>query len=308
MTSIDPNLIPEPSHQPTESFESYRPLMFSIAYRMLGSAMDAEDIVQEAYLRYQRTPADSIQSPRAWLSTVITRLCLNQLESARVQREQYIGPWLPEPILTNGDASAAFTVAPVSPAQQFNALESISLAFLVLLESLTPVERAVFLLREVFDYDYEEIAAMVGKSEPACRQLFSRAKKHIAEHRPRFKSSPEEHRRLVTQFIEAVQNGELENLTHLLAEEVTLWSDGGGKVFAALTPLKGNALVARFLLGTRKLAPNMAKPEITDINGAAGVILRNADGKAFVVITAEVDQGVICALRVVGNPDKLHNL
>src|SRR5438552_9670937 len=153
-----------------KQFEAYRPLMFSIAYRMLGSVTEAEDIVQEAYLRYQATPTDEIVSHKAFLSTIVTRLCLNQLQSARAQREAYIGPWLPEPVLTGVDERFA-------PMQQAELHESLALAFLVLLEQLTPVERAVFLLREVFDYDYAEIAAIVGKSEAACRQLFSRAKR-----------------------------------------------------------------------------------------------------------------------------------
>ena len=203
-------------------FESYRPLMFSIAYRMLGSVTEAEDIVQEAYLRYQAMPPDQIVSHKAFLSTIVTRLCLNQLQSARAQREAYIGPWLPEPVLTGVDERFA-------PPQHAELHESLALAFLVLLEQLTPVERAVFLLREVFDYDYAEIAAIVGKAEAACRQLFSRAKRHIAAGRPRFTPSPEAHRQIFTQFLRAVEQGELDGLMQLLADDVELWVDGGGK-------------------------------------------------------------------------------
>src|SRR3954466_16146302 len=203
-------------------FEAYRPLMFSIAYRMLGSVTEAEDIVQEAYLRYQATPTDEIVSHKAFLSTIVTRLCLNQLQSARAQREAYIGPWLPEPVLTGVDERFA-------PLQQAELHESLALAFLVLLEQLTPLERAVFLLREVFDYDYAEIAAIVGKAEAACRQLLRRAKQHIADHRPRFKPTPEAHRQILTHFLQAVGSGELAGLLAMLADDVELWADGGGK-------------------------------------------------------------------------------
>jgi RNA polymerase sigma-70 factor (ECF subfamily) len=164
---------------PIAQFENYRPLMFAIAYRMLGSAADAEDIVQDAYLRYQAVPPETIVSPKALLSTIETRLSLTRLQSAHIQRETYIGPWLPEPVLTDHDSRS-------SPAEQLNLQDSLSMAFLVLLEELTPLERAVFLLREVFDYEYAEIAEMVGREETTCRQLLSRAKKHIAAHRPRF--------------------------------------------------------------------------------------------------------------------------
>ena len=185
----------------TEQFEAHRPLLFSIAYRMLGSATEAEDIMQEAYLRYHAVSPEAIHSPKAFLSTLVIRLCLNQLESARAKREVYVGPWLPEPVLTGaGDVTALNAPVP-SPSQHAELHESISLAFLVLLEQLTPVERAVFLLREVFDYKYAEIAEILEKDETACRQLFSRAKKHIAEHRPRFKSTPEKHRQLLSQFM-----------------------------------------------------------------------------------------------------------
>ena len=215
-----------------ESFETYRPYLFAIAYRMLGSAMDAEDMVQETYLRYQSTPPETIRSLKAFLTTIITRLCMDQLQLARRKREVYVGPWLPEPILT--------TTTPESgdPAERVEMEESISLAFLVLLEQLQPFERAVFLLREVFEYEFAEIATMLDKSEAACRRSFSRAKLHLRAHRPRFPASPETHRQLLTGYFQAVQGGEMTALTNLLAEEVTLWADGGGKVKqAALRPI-----------------------------------------------------------------------
>ena len=174
-----------------ETFESYRPYLFSIAYRMLGSAMDAEDMVQETYLRYQTTPAEPIRSLKAYLTTIIIRLCMDQLQLARRKREVYVGPWLPEPILTTTTPSSG------DPAERVDREESISLAFLVLLEQLQPFERAVFLLREVFEYAFAEIASMLGKSEAACRRSFSRAKQHLKEHRPRFPASPETHRELL---------------------------------------------------------------------------------------------------------------
>src|SRR5215470_7766744 len=208
----------------TESFETYRTYLFAIAYRMLGSAMDAEDMVQETYLRYQTTPKESIISLKAFLTTIISRLCVDQLHLARRQREEYLGPWLPEPILT------AETPQAVNPEERVDTEESISLAFLVLLEQLQPFERAVFLLREVFEYEYAEIATMLDKSEAACRRSFSRAKHHLDAHRPRFSASPEAHRQLLTGYFQAVETGEMTTLKDLLAEEVTLWADAGGKI------------------------------------------------------------------------------
>src|SRR6266481_2752700 len=226
-----------------ESFETYRPYLFAIAYRMLGSAMDAEDMVQETYLRSQGTPLDTIRSLKAFLTTIIIRLCVDQLQLARRKREVYVGPWLPEPILT------APTPASEDPAERVDREESISLAFLMLLEQLQPLERAVFLLREIFEYDYAEIATFLGKSEVACRQWFSRAKKHLAEHRPRFPASPDTHRQLLTGLLQAAQAGEMPALMNLLAEDVTLWVGSGGKVKGAATRLiHGRDAVARFAL------------------------------------------------------------
>jgi RNA polymerase sigma-70 factor, ECF subfamily len=280
-----------------DTFETYRPLMFSIAYRMLGSAMEAEDIVQEAYLRYQATPESEIRSPQAFLSTIVTRLCLNQLQSARSQREMYIGPWLPEPILTSEPDTL------ISP----DVGESISMAFLVLLEKLSPLERAVFLLREVFDYEYAEIAEIVGREEAACRQLFSRAKKHITDNRPRFQSSPESHREILNRFMQAIGMGDLEGLTNLLAEDVTVWSDGGGKVQAATRPIYGREAVAKFVMGLRRFANSNTRIEVTEVNGEAAIIIRDNDQPMY-VITLETGDGRIQAFRSVGNPDKLRHI
>src|SRR5712671_4710868 len=193
-----------------ESFESYRTYLFAIAYRMLGSAMDAEDMVQETYLRYQATQQETIRSLKAFLTTILTRLCMDQLHLARRKRELYVGPWLPEPILTATTSDAA------DPEKRVETQESISLAFLVLLEQLQPFERAVFLLREVFAYEFAEIASILEKSEAACRRSFSRAKQHLVDRRPRFPPAPEMHRQLLTSFLAAVRSGEMTTLTDLL--------------------------------------------------------------------------------------------
>jgi RNA polymerase sigma-70 factor (ECF subfamily) len=285
-----------------DQFEQYRPLMFSIAYRMLGSVSEAEDMLQDAYLRYREMPAGSIASPKAFLSTVVTRLCLNHLQSARVQRESYLGPWLPEPLLTEGD--------PGSPISQAEQLESISMAFLVLLERLTPVERAVFLLREVFDYPYPEIAEIVGKEEATCRQILSRAKKFIAGNRPRFTPSTE-HQHLLQEFLDAVSEGDLAGLTHLLASDVRLSTDGGGKVPGAATRiLHGPEAVARFMIAVSRRNLQVASPstlELTEANGEPAVLIR-VDGRPLALISLTITQQHIVDIRAIGNPDKLRHL
>jgi RNA polymerase sigma-70 factor, ECF subfamily len=283
-----------------ESFETYRPYLFSIAYRMLGSAMDAEDMVQETYLRYRSTPPESIVSHKAFLTTILTRLCVDQLHLARRQRETYLGPWLPEPILTASPAESA------NPEERVDTYESISLAFLLLLEQLQPIERAVFLLREVFEYDYAEIATFVGKSEMACRQAFSRAKKHLADHRPRFPASPETHRQLLTSFLQAVQAGDMKALMNLLADDVTLWADGGGKVKGAATrPIAGRIAVARFSVGaTRRFLPAGSRMELAEVNRQLALII-HGDDRAYLVLTIEVEAQRIQTVRVVANPEKL---
>ena len=282
-----------------ESFETYRPYLFSIAYRMLGSAMDAEDMVQETYLRYQGTPPETIRSLKAYLTTILTRLCMDQLQLARRKRELYVGPWLPEPILT------APTPDSEDPAKRVEREESISLAFLVLLEQLQPFERAVFLLREVFEYEFAEIATMLDKSEAACRRSFSRAKKHLSEHRPRFPASPETHRQMLTGFLQAVQGGDMIPLTDLLAEDVTLWADAGGKIKqAALRPIVGRDAVARFSLGTVRFLPEDSRVELAEVNGQAAVIIRTS-GQALFVLSIEVEAERIQAIRIIANPEKL---
>jgi RNA polymerase sigma-70 factor, ECF subfamily len=287
-----------------ESLESYRSYLFAIAYRMLGSAMDAEDMVQETYLRYQATPHDSVTSLKAWLTTILTHLCLNHLQLARRKREQYLGPWLPEPI------STASSDALANVERRVDAFETISLAFLVLLEQLQPVERAVFLLREVFEYDYAEIAAFLDKSEAACRKAFSRAKHHLGEHRPRLRASLDTQKQLLTAFLQAVQEGSMSALLHLLAEEVTFWGDGGGKVAGAPgQPIAGRVAVARFFLETggsvfRDTLPDDARVELAEVNRQPALLIRSG-AHALFVLTIEVEAGQIRTMRAVANPDKL---
>lgn len=276
-----------------EDFQSLRPLLFSIAYRMLGSAMEAEDILQENFLRYERVR--QVESPRALMTTIVTRLCLNHLNSAQAQREVYIGPWLPEPILTEDQP-------------ELDRGESISLAFLVLLENLSPAERAVFLLREVFDYDYDEIARVLEKSETACRQLFSRARKHISENRPRFVSTPEEHRRIMERFMAVTSGGDMDGLLDLLATDVTVITDGGGKAVAASHLVQGSQDVARFMLGTTRHAPQGASVDILEVNGKPGIIIRHADGRAFTHVALTINAGRIVRIHAISNPDKLKRL
>lgn len=286
----------------TDPFEEYRSLLFAIAYRMLGSAMEAEDIVQETYLRYCATPPESIRTLKSFLTTIVHHLCVDHLKSAQVQRENYIGPWLPEPIIT-GDGAAH-----LSPLRQITDRESISMAFLVLLESLSPLERAVFLLREVFDYEYAEIAQITGREEAACRQLFSRAKKHIKEHRPRFPASPEAHAKMVGRFMEAWMAGDMEGLTSLLAEDVTAWSDSGGKVAgAARHPIQGHDKVARAAIAMLSRAPEGTTVEVAEANSLPALLVR-VKGQIVSVLTLEVEGDFIHAVRTVANPDKLTRL
>ena len=278
----------------SETFEQYRHLLFSIAYRMLGSAMEAEDMVQEAYLRYQATPPESIQYPKAFLSQVITRLCLDHLKSAKVQREQYLGPWLPEPVLTVEDEAVSQH-------------ESISMALLVLMESLSPIERAVFLLRDVFEYSYPEIAQMVDKTEANCRQYYHRAKQYVVEHRPRFQPSKDEQTRLIGSFMHALGSGDVNGFMALLAEDVAMWGDGGGKASAAIHPLFGKDKVGRFLLGLMKKFPPNVSVQIREINSLPALVMW-MDGKLLLVMNFVTGEGRFHQIRTVLNPDKLRHL
>jgi RNA polymerase sigma-70 factor (ECF subfamily) len=285
----------------------FRPLMFSIAYRMTGSVSDAEDIVQEAFLRLTRALRDgaSITSPKAYLATVTTRLAISHLRSARVRREAYVGSWLPEPLVT--DELAPATVP--DPAERAEMSDSLSMAFLVLLESLTPTERAVFLLHEVFGYDYAEIAEITGKSEPNCRQIFARARRHIDEGKPRFEASREQRDEVARRFFDAASGGDLNGLLELLAPDVVMIGDGGGKGFARREPLHGPERVARFLLGLFRRALNdrsYAEPAL--VNGQPGAVAYDAEGRVASVFAIDIADGLVQAIRSVTNPDKLQHL
>ena len=288
------------SDQIMDEFENHHTLLFSIAYRMLGSVHDAEDILQEAYLRYQAVDAESVASPKAFLTTIVTRLCLNLLASARVQRETYLGPWLPEPLMNEENPVMSNATG------SYDEYDSISMAFMVLLENLTPLERAVFILREVFDYEYHEIASILERSEPACRKLFSRAKAYITANRSRFKASPEEHHRMLESFTEATRSGDLEGLVDLLAEDVVFWADGGGKVRGAATqPVLGAESVAQFVASSTRFAPPGSSASLAQVNSRPALILRAPDGKPALIISLEVGAGRIQRIWAIANPDKL---
>ncbi len=275
-----------------EAFETYRPLLFSIAYRMLGSASDAEDMVQETYLRYRTAQEAEIRSLKSFLMTVITRLCLDELKSARVQREQYLGPWLPEPVLT-GDAEALVEQR-----------ESLSLAFLKLLEELTPAERAVFVLHEAFDYPYDEIGKILDKNAAACRQLFHRAEERLAAHQRRFEPSLDAQRELVGRFLLASQSGNVQALTELLARDVVVWSDGGGKVSAAIRPVYGQERIVRFVQGLLWKSLAALAMSIETINGAPALLFWTGE-TLFMVSSFRIADGQIQEAYGVLNPDKL---
>jgi RNA polymerase sigma-70 factor (ECF subfamily) len=281
--------------------ECLRPLMFSIAYRMTGSVGDAEDIVQEAVIRtYRAARQGSVESPRAFAATTTTRLAIDHLRSARVRRESYVGTWLPEPLVTDPGPG---------PAERAEMSDSLSLAFLVVLENLSPVERAVFLLREVFGYDYGEIAAAVGKSEPNCRQIFARARRHVDEGRPRFEASRQQGAELTDRFLAAVRGGDMEPFIELLAPDVVMMGDGGGKVPAGVTPLYGRERVARLLRGlARQLSRWVSEFRPAQVNGQPGVLAYGPDGNLFAVMVFDSLDGQVVAIRSVVNPDKLRHL
>ncbi|HYO91893.1 MAG TPA: sigma-70 family RNA polymerase sigma factor [Pyrinomonadaceae bacterium] len=282
-----------------EIFNEHRRLLFSLAYRMLGSVADAEDMVQEAFLRWQAADAEEIKAPKAYLSTIVTNLCINHLTSARVKREEYVGPWLPEPLITDESQD---------PMRNIQMADSLSMAFMVLLESLTPTERACFLLREVFDYEYEEIARMLGKTEANCRQMVSRARLHIRERRPRFDVSSETRARLTGQFMQACASGDLQGLMSLLAEDATLTSDGGGRVTAARKPIHGADHIARFLTGlVKKAGPGRLSIRPMLVNGQPGFITY-WDDRLVNVLSLDIADNQIRAVYIVVNPDKLRGL
>ncbi len=280
-------------------FNRFRGLLFSIAYRMLGSVADAEDILQEAFIRWHGARGAEIDSTRAFLVTIVSRLAINHLQSARVRREEYVGQWLPEPLVA-GSGADPFTISRVD--------ESLSMAFLVMLERLTPVERAIFLLREVFEYEYAEIAAIVGKDETNCRQILWRARQHVAEVRPRFQASAEQREELLANFLQAAGTGDLERLVALLSRDAVLHSDGGGKAPAVPNLVYGSHNVARAIIGARKkLIPKNLTSCLTQINGAPGVV-SYLHGRPYSVLTLGVSGGRIQSVYIVSNPEKLAHL
>jgi len=281
----------------TAIFTTHRRLLFDVAYRMTGSVADAEDLVQEAWLRWSTVDQATVENPKAYLVRTVTNLSLNQLTSARARRESYVGPWLPEPLLTQPDSSREVEMA-----------ESISLAMLVVLETLAPLERAVFLLHDVFGYSHAEIAAIVDRSEAAVRQTASRARAHVAARRPRFDADERAGRVAAERFRAACAGGDLAGMLELLAPDVVAWTDGGGLVSAARRPLIGPDHVARWVMGV------VAKPavagttlEVAEVNGAPGLVARLA-GQPVGAIGLDLVDGLVVGVRIIVNPDKLRGL
>ncbi|GHF83896.1 RNA polymerase sigma-70 factor [Streptomyces griseosporeus] len=281
---------------PADEFEAHRPRLFGLAYRMLGSAHEAEDTVQDAYLRFSGADRTQIEQPGAWLAKVVTNLCLSRLTSARARRESYVGPWLPEPVVTSDG-----TLGPLESAEQ---REAVSLALLVLLERLTPTERAVYVLREAFGYGHREIAEVLELGEANCRQLYRRAVQRIESAESRFAPPPERQRELVASFLSAAREGDLAGLEKLLAEDVVWWSDGGGKVSTALRPLMGREKVLRFLAGVTQKYGGAWEMKGAEINGTSGLVVW-ADGALLGVIEFEYRDERIAHVRIVMNPEKL---
>ncbi|MBL1087018.1 RNA polymerase sigma-70 factor [Streptomyces actinomycinicus] len=281
---------------PAEAFEAHRARLFGLAYRLLGSAQEAEDAVQDAYLRFSGADRAAIEHLGAWLAKTVTNLCLNRLTSARARREQYVGTWLPEPVVT-----ADGTLGPLESAER---RDQVSLALLVLLERLTPAERAVYVLREAFGYAHREIADVLELSEANCRQLYRRAALRVAEPEGRFEAAPERQADLVASFVTAAREGDLAALERLLAADVIWWADGGGRVTAALRPIEGRDKVVRFLAGiSRRFAPD-TEFTAAEVNGEAALVTW-AGGTLVAIAVPELRGGLITRVRAVVNPDKL---
>jgi RNA polymerase sigma-70 factor (TIGR02957 family) len=298
--NVAPRRRVEPVTSDEQTFSEYRKLLFAIAYRLLGSAADAEDVVQDAWFKWSGADRSRVSDPKAYLARIVSNLAVERLRSMRRQRETYVGPWLPEPILTQADAAEDVATA-----------ESVSLAMLVVLETLSPLERAVFVLKEVFDFSYPEIAEAVDRSKPAVRQAAHRARNHIQARRPRFETDRAKKRAVTERFFAASTGGDINELMDLLAPEVTLWTDGGGKVRQAMRPIIGAPNVARWLAGTVQrpyegveIADMTA--EVVDINGGPGIVIRGA-GRIIATLTVDLDaNGKIETIHNVANPDKLH--
>jgi RNA polymerase sigma-70 factor (ECF subfamily) len=296
------------SAESAAAYLSLRPLMFSIAYRMLGSVTEAEDIVQEAFLRYHRAIEQSgtPESPKAYLSAITTRLCIDQLRSARVRRESYVGEWLPEPLLTGPEPLTAPAEDPATIAEQS---DSLSMAFLLLLERLTPVERAVFLLHDVFSYGYDETADIVGRSPATCRQLAHRARQHVEDNKPRFEASAARRDELAARFFNAVTEGDLDGLVSMLADDVTISGDSGGVPPAWKHPITGRIRVSRLLAGLgAQLRDVRAVIELAQVNSQPGAIVRAPDGALVNVFVLEIADSQVRRIRSVIHREKLRHL
>ncbi|MGW4806950.1 RNA polymerase sigma-70 factor [Kitasatospora sp. NPDC004272] len=290
---------PRPDDPDQLAFQRHRTLIFSVAYRVLGSAADAEDAVQDAWLKWSAADRSRVADPRAYLSRIVTNLAMERLRSTRHQREAYVGPWLPEPVLTGPDAADGVAAA-----------DSVSTALLVVLETLSPLERAVFVLKEVFAFGYAEIAQAVERSEPAVRQAAHRAREHVRARRPRFTADRARQRDVTERFLAAATGGDLNTLMELLSPDVTVWTDGGGKVRQALKPVIGRQTVANWFaaLGTatyQGVEPDRMRAELTTINGGPGVVFRGPD-RVMATLTFDFDpEGRISTIHNVANPDKL---
>ncbi|HSK36065.1 MAG TPA: RNA polymerase sigma-70 factor [Actinomycetota bacterium] len=285
-----------------DAHQELRPLLFSIAYRMVGSASEAEDLVQEAYLRFHRAVSGGavVESPKAYLSAVTTRLAIDHLRSARARRERYVGAWLPEPLVTGEEPD---------PAGHAETADSLSLAFLVLLERLSPVQRAVFLLHEVFGYGYAEIAGLVGRSEDNCRQIAARARRHVEAGRPRFEASRRQREELARRFFAAVDQGDTEGLVGLLAADAVFHGDGGGKAPALTAPLHGAERIARFLLGLARRGRTVGmRFAPAEINGHPGLLAFDPAGGLVSVLALDIADSRVQTVRSIVNPDKLRHL
>jgi RNA polymerase sigma-70 factor, ECF subfamily len=282
-----------------EAFETHRHALLGLAYRMLGSRAEADDVVQDAYLRWHASDHGEIDEPRRYLKTIVARLCLDRMKSAQARREIYVGQWLPEPVVDEQfDAESASDLA-----------HDLSVALMLTLERLSPLERAAFLLHDVFDLDFAEVARALDRKEAACRQLASRAREHIKAGRPRFETSPEEGRRLAAAFRQAAEAGDAHALTELLAEDAVLYSDGGGKRPAALNPIRGADKILRFLTGVTRKNPSLGamQARAATVNGLAGYIAREPDG-SINTLAFEHHAGRIVAIYLVRNPEKLRHV
>ncbi|TVT54648.1 RNA polymerase sigma-70 factor [Amycolatopsis rhizosphaerae] len=292
-------MIPESSERDQQVFHRHRPLLFSVAYRVLGTAADAEDAVQDAWIKWSAADRSQVADPKAYLTRIVSNLALERLRSARHKRETYVGPWLPEPILTSGDSAESVVDA-----------ESVSMAMLVVLETLSPLERAVFVLKEVFGFSHAEIAEAVERSEAAVRQAAHRAREQVRGRRPRFTVDRSRQREVTERFFAAATGGDVNALMELLSPDVTLWTDGGGKVRQAMRPVVGSATVAAWFaaIGTvayQGIEPADRKAELAEINGGPGIVF-SAPDRVIATLTFDFDaDGRITAIHNVANPDKL---